>query len=450
MNTRTTHFSNDSIHLVNSTESAILEHGDSALQEEMARETTKRKILSEYNFTFPNGPCKSDGYYHLHLHDAHGRTIPRTVKAKTIEELQEKIYQYHRDLLALDLTFGDMFQRAQEDVFRYVKPNSEAYLSKKNSAARRQQHYNRFIQGTRWANMKVRSFTPMDIDELLVYNLHRYDLRSRAFAGLKSIINMTFTYAASHGCIEHNLFRELDMKKYHDLLVPDASVRERGFSDEEMDNILDYLHAKQQQDPRCTTSWALELVVICALRRGEVPPLLLSDIKGGAQPGLYLHQSLLLIKDAKKKRIDYVPVSHTKTHKNRLYPMSDQLQEFLGRYLPVRAQYYPTSPYLFPARRWDNKTHHWDEGGMITDQTIPSYYTRMCSALGIRKDPLCMRGPHAFRRNAITKTLVASGNIDLTAQLFGNSPDAIRRSYLLDMDYDAKLAALNSCQRKEA
>ena len=34
MNTRNTHFSNDSIHLVNSTESDILEHGDSALQEE--------------------------------------------------------------------------------------------------------------------------------------------------------------------------------------------------------------------------------------------------------------------------------------------------------------------------------------------------------------------------------------------------------------------------------
>ena len=47
--------------------------------------------------------------------------------------------------------------------------------------------------------------------------------------------------------------------------------------------------------------------------------------------------------------------------------------------------------------------------------------------------------------------MVASGgNIDLTAQIFGNSPETIRKAYLLDMNYDAKLAALNGCQQKKA
>ena len=148
-------------------------------------------------------------------------------------------------------------------------------------------------------------------------------------------------------------------------------------------------------------------------------------------------------------REEYFPAEHTKTHKNRLYPMSDRLREFLDRYLPVRNSYYPDSPYLFPSRRWDKERKCWDEGGMITDQTIPSDYARMCIRLGIKTDPLCIRGPHAFRRNAITETMVASGgNIDLTAQIFGNSPETIRKAYLLDMDYNAKLVALNGCQRK--
>ena len=437
----------------NQKDSANLNSGSSALQEEIARERIVRdKILSSYNFTFPNGPCKSDGCYHLHLHNAEGKTISRTVKAKTIEELKDKIYKYHKDMLPSSLTFAEMFQQAQQDVFRYVKQDSDAYHSKLNSFNRRQQLFDRFITGTSWEKKKITTFTVQDIDDLILYNLQRYDLRTRALSSLKSIIRMTFDYAVSHGCIRHNPYPDLDSRRYRDLLVPDAPVRERGYTEDELNRILNYLHQKEESDPRCTTSWALELVVICALRRGEVPPLRLEDIQWGRQPGLYLHRTLLEVRNTDSdNKIGYYPVEHTKTHKDRLYPMSDQLKEFLDRYLPIRNAHYPTSPFLFPARRWDNKNHRWEEGGMITDQTIPSFYSRMCTQLGIKRDSSCIRGTHAFRRNAITDTMVASGgNIDLTAQIFGNSPETIRKAYLLDMNYDAKLAALNGCQQKKA
>lgn len=437
----------------NQKDSVNLNAGSSALQEEMARERIVRdKILGSYNFTFPNGPCKSDGCYHLHLHNADGKTISRTVKAKTIEELKDKIYKYHKDMLPSSLTFAEMFQQAQQDVFRYVKQDSDAYRSKLNSSNRRQQLFDRFIAGTPWEKKKITIFTVQDIDDLILYNLQRYDLRTRALSSLKSIIRMTFDYAISHGCIKYNPYPDLDSRRYRDLLVPDAPVRERGYTEDELNRILNYLHQKEESDPRCTTSWALELVVICALRRGEVPPLRLEDIQWGRQPGLYLHRTLLEVKNTDSdNKIGYYPVEHTKTHKDRLYPMSDQLKEFLDRYLPIRNAHYPTSPFLFPARRWDNKNHRWEEGGMITDQTIPSFYSRMCTQLGIKRDSSCIRGTHAFRRNAITDTMVASGgNIDLTAQIFGNSPETIRKAYLLDMNYDAKLAALNGCQQKKA
>lgn len=439
--------------LVIDANSVNLNAGSSALQEEMARERIVReKILGSYNFTFPNGPCKSDGCYHLHLHNADGKTISRTVKAKTIEELKDKIYKYHKDMLPSSLTFAEMFQQAQQDVFRYVKQDSDAYHSKLNSSNRRQQLFDRFIAGTSWEKKKITTFTVQDIDDLILYNLQRYDLRTRALSSLKSIIRMTFDYAVSHGCIRHNPYPDLDSRRYRDLLVPDAPVRERGYTEDELNRILNYLHQKEESDPKCTTSWALELVVICALRRGEVPPLRLEDIQWGRQPGLYLHRTLLEVKNTDSdNKIGYYPVEHTKTHRDRLYPMSDQLKEFLDRYLPIRNAHYPTSPFLFPARRWDNKNHRWEEGGMITDQTIPSFYSRMCTQLGIKRDSSCIRGTHAFRRNAITDTMVASGgNIDLTAQIFGNSPETIRKAYLLDMNYDAKLAALNGCQQKEA
>ena len=257
--------------LVIDANSVNLNAGSSALQEEMARERIVReKILGSYNFTFPNGPCKSDGCYHLHLHNADGKTISRTVKAKTIEELKDKIYKYHKDMLPSSLTFAEMFQQAQQDVFRYVKQDSDAYHSKLNSSNRRQQLFDRFIAGTSWEKKKITTFTVQDIDDLILYNLQRYDLRTRALSSLKSIIRMTFDYAVSHGCIRHNPYPDLDSRRYRDLLVPDAPVRERGYTEDELNRILNYLHQKEESDPKCTTSWALELVVICALR-GSAP-----------------------------------------------------------------------------------------------------------------------------------------------------------------------------------
>lgn len=189
----------------------------------MARERIVRdKILGSYNFTFPNGPCKSDGCYHLHLHNAEGKTISRIVKAKTIEELKDKIYKYHKDMLPSSLTFAEMFQQAQQDVFRYVKQDSDAYHSKLNSFNRRQQLFDRFITGTSWEKKKITTFTVQDIDDLILYNLQRYDLRTRALSSLKSIVRMTFDYAISHGCIKYNPYPDLDSRRYRDLLVPDA------------------------------------------------------------------------------------------------------------------------------------------------------------------------------------------------------------------------------------
>ena len=53
-------------------------------------------------------------------------------------------------------------------------------------------------------------------------------------------------------------------------------------------------------------------------------------------------------------------------------------------------------------------------------------------------------GTHSFRRNAITDTVNATGNIELTAQIYGNSARAIKGNYLTGYEYEAAVNTLNT------
>ncbi len=44
------------------------------------------------NYTFPTKPS-SDGYYHIYVADSTKKTGRRAVKAKTLDELKEKVYE---------------------------------------------------------------------------------------------------------------------------------------------------------------------------------------------------------------------------------------------------------------------------------------------------------------------------------------------------------------------
>ena len=57
------------------------------------------------------------------------------------------------------------------------------------------------------------------------------------------------------------------------------------------------------------------------------------------------------------------------------------------------------------------------------------------------------RGPHAFRRTRITEVINnTGGNVVLAAQMFGNSPETIRKNYYTKDTIKKQLEALN--QRK--
>ena len=106
---------------------------------------------------------------------------------------------------------------------------------------------------------------------------------------------------------------------------------------------------------------------------------------------------------------DFVVVGHTKNYKNRYFPITNDLTDFLTRLKSMHDKYYPGSKYLFPA---DNKN------GIITNRAVYSVYQKICKKLGIEKDEGIILGPHSFRRNAITDVVNATnGNIIMASAL---------------------------------
>ena len=263
--------------------------------------------------------------------------------------------------------------------------------------------------------------------------IKKYQLTKKGMATIRGIINMTFKRARYMGWIDENPADRILWKDYKKLLREPTPIAERAYSGEEIRKIREHLCKHHITKPDYIPAYALEFQLITGMRRGEIPPLLWEDVdfKAGT---IYIHREQI---SQQSKRADAEQIcNYTKNGKARLYPIADLEMEFLERLKAVHDKYYPDSPFLFPA---DSRN------GCITNNMVYQFFRRMCTKLGITISKDCIRGTHAFRRNAITEVINKSnGNVVLTAQMFGNSPETIRNHYYVGEDIEKKREILNA------
>lgn len=394
----------------------------------------KKEALSDY--TFPSKPS-SDGYYHINVRDDTTKTGRRQIVAKELGELIEKLYEFEMSPQGkVSKTFKDVFELVQDESLRYVK-DPEKKLSVMNTVNKRRNDYRRYFAGSKFESKNMADMTKKDIETICLANLEKYAMRKRAFQGMQAVLRAVFTKAYHEYWIRDNTYDRVDWKqpKFVNMLCKDSDVSERGYSDEEMDKICEFIRQKQEDKPCYLASYALEMQIIMGLRRGEIPPLRFSDIdyeKGY----ITISREQLTIKKSKENPREYFKiVEHTKTWKDRRYPLTDDLLDFLDRLQKVHDKYYSDSEYLFPSKT---------ETGVITNNVVYNFYRRMCASLGIEVSKELTRGPHAFRRNAVTKVVEKSGgNIIMASQLFGNTPEVAKKNYYTGLNMDAAKKILN-------
>ena len=321
----------------------------------------------------------------------------------------------------MEKTFKNIFDFAMEEKLSLTK-NPEKRLSTQNTIVRLRQSYKRYISETQLENLIVTEITSRDIERNYRLNLARYDLRLRAVANLRTVYKYVFDTSMMEGWITVNPFYQTNFKRYKDLIVPDSDLSERGYTDDEMSRMRSYISDKLEEDPTDFSLQALKLQMMCGFRRGEIPPLRWEDV---TEDYIWIHREQLLMKEGGAEII----VNHTKTWKDRYFPVTKEIRSFLDKLKEISK-----GEYLFPHKN-----------GCITNQSIYTRHYNMCLALKIPVLKDTIRGTHAFRRNAITEVINKSnGNVYLAAKLFGNSHNVIDAHYYLGVDLKGAKEILES------
>lgn len=391
----------------------------------------KEEFLKRY--TFPEKPSP-DGFYHYNLKIA--RRKYKTFKAKRLDDLKEKVYQYEQRTSEMTLkSFQEVFEIVQEENLRYTKELEKKY-SKENTVKRNKDAYKRFFQDTDFENRFVQNTSKKDIENIIILNLERYDLKKKAYQMMTGIIKSVFDYAFQEEWISENPYDRVNFKKFRNMIVSDTAIEKREHSTEDIEKIKSYIRTKQEKRPKFITPYALELQTLMGLRRGEVPPLRWSDVK---EDHILISREMLTIrKDETYKKKTHVIVDHTKTWKDRKFPLTEGIKEFLERLKYVHELNGWETDYLFPAK---------NEYGVITTDTVYQFYFRMCKEIDISLSREYIKGPHSFRRNGITKVANANGgDIFLASQIYGNTPEVAKNNYFTGLNMEKTKAVLESIE----
>ncbi len=408
--------------------SVNLSHEDiRKLYENMLRD----EALKDY--TFPSKPS-SDGYYHVYVADSTKKTGRRAVKAKTLDDLKSKVYEHEKGIHGrVKKTFKDVFELTQQEKKKLVK-DEEKKLSVQNTINRNRSEYSRLFKGTVIEKKYVDEITKKDVEDLCYLNLTRYNLTSKALKYMRSILKAVFKLAFEEYWINDNIYDRIDFSKYKDMTSDSADTSKRVHSEEDVMKMLGYIHDHQRKYPKYLPSYALELQIAMGLRRGEVPPLVWTDINDDL---ITISREQITVKKSEDNPKEYCKiVNHTKTYKVRYFPVTTKIKDILSRLRKCHELNGMESEYLFPAR---------SDNGVITNNTVYNFYRRICKALDIPIQRDLIKGTHSFRRNAITKVVNnTGGNVILASQLFGNSPEVAMKHYFTKADEEQARKALEA------
>jgi integrase len=201
--------------------------------------------------------------------------------------------------------------------------------------------------------------------------------------------------------------------------TPDPS--ERCYDDSEISAIYKSVRRRESLHPEKAAIWAYEFTLLIGTRRNEVPPLCWDDINF-EKKFIFFSKSLI---ETKKGEPSFIK-NKTKNGRKRTFPMDSYVEDFLTRLKANNEIYHPDSPFLFP-----NETL---SPPCISITAVISLHYPICKELGIEVNKSMIKGPHSFRRNAISGFMTtSSGNKEVAALLYGNSPRAITEHYELNV-----------------
>lgn len=385
-----------------------------------------KNILKQHKYPITYG--KGDNRWHTYVPDETKANNRKAVAKRKREDLEDYLIKFYIEYNRIhnNKSFEKIFYIVQDEKISYIK-SEEKKISALNTRTKTECEFRRFFSDTKFKDKQIDKITSEDIEDICFYNLKKYSLKKKSFASLRGILKSVFDYAYSEYLIQDNVYERVKFKKFDNMYIPDVPINKRAHSDEEIQAFLAEIHSREKIRPMYSSVWALELQILIGLRRGEIPALTWDKV---SDEGLYISQEQLTTKDN-----HFVIVDHTKTYKNRIFPMTDDLRDFLTRLKAMHEKYYPDCKYLFPNR---------ENTAPITNRAVYLVYRNMCKKLGIEKEKGITKGPHSFRRNVSTSLINSNdGNLLVASALLGHSPEVAKQNYLTGIDINLALSVAN-------
>ena len=252
----------------------------------------------------------------------------RVIRKATREEVETELIKYYMELersakrakISTAITLSALFPLWIEYTSKRPKIASETLRKYRND-------YKRFIMNSEFGKMKVREIDYIDIEEFLISEIQRLNLKNKALGNLFGYLKSVFAYAMRQRIIQCNPCDLVDMKNvrpYCDNTNKPSS--ERVLSDAELIALLNTLYQHQTMYPLYMADYAIEICIHTGLRVGEVAALRWDCIENGE---LYIKQSEHRIDH--EDRASTYEIGATKNSKERRVPISDSLQMVFDR-----------------------------------------------------------------------------------------------------------------------
>lgn len=240
-----------------------IEYGKAIQQLKMIKD---QKYLQMHKYKITEG---KDGKWHTHYYGLDGKRHP--ILKNTREEVEQKLIEIYRRKSGIRY-FPDIFESWIQEKLKYGEICEATYAKYRNS-------YTRFFKSEEpIMQIPVDEITVRDLELFIKGCIQKYELTTKGYADLRTVIIGPIKHAVRDGLMEFNI------KEFFDMIVlpkrifkrkTKKNAREEVFLPEEAKKLIKYFW--EQNDMR---GLGLILMFQTGMRVGEMCTLKWSDVSG--------------------------------------------------------------------------------------------------------------------------------------------------------------------------
>lgn len=386
-------------------ESGIIDINTLQMQIEM---NERKKYLDMHKNKVWQG---SNGYYYTKVEDKSKKDGRRTIKKKTVQELEDEIVKHYRNT-ENEPTIEDVFKEWLEQKLKYGE-------IQRQTVERYEVDFNRFFVCTGFHRKKIAYIEEYDLEDFIKTSIHSKKLTAKAWSNLRTLLNGIFKYAKKRGYTALSIssfLGDLDISKksFAKTIKPDEQC---VFSDLEMAKILEYLNKNSS-----IGNLGVILAAYTGMRVGEVVALKWEDVK---EDYIYVHRMQIRYHGEDGKEIYEIRDSPKTDAGIRKVVIVDRLKPVLKRLKMLT----PFSEYIFTKN-----------GKIITKHVLDMCIYRACEHTGIPR-----RGMHVLRKTYATRLINSHIDDAIIINQMGHTDIETTRGYYYynDKTFDAMSKSIN-------